>query len=150
MYGVIGRIGIMTDLLVYSIVIPVLPFQLERLGYSNISGLVGWLLFGYVCIDHNHIDLHADLSDSQPDSSYVSSKLPTFSPYTHSPSATPPIALFSERYNTRTWPLIAGQIILIGSQIMLMEAPTYWLMVLARIIQGVSSSIIWVVGLALL
>lgn len=31
-----------------------------------------------------------------------------------------------------------------------MEAPTYWLMVLARIIQGISSSIIWVVGLALL
>lgn len=49
----------MTDLLVYSIVIPVLPFQLERLGYSNISGLVGWLLFGYVCIDLNHIHLHA-------------------------------------------------------------------------------------------
>ena len=37
-----------TDLLVYSIVIPVLPFQLERLGYHNVSGLVGWLLFGYV------------------------------------------------------------------------------------------------------
>ena len=33
---------------------------------------------------------------------------------------------------------------------MLMEAPTYWVMVLARVIQGVSSSIIWVVGLALL
>ena len=41
--------GIMTDLLVYSIVIPVLPFQLENLGYENVSGLVGWLLFGYVC-----------------------------------------------------------------------------------------------------
>ena len=41
--------GVMTDLLVYTIVIPVLPFQLERLGYNNVSGLVGWLLFGYVC-----------------------------------------------------------------------------------------------------
>ena len=68
----------------------------------------------------------------------------------HEVPATPPIALFSERYNTRTWPLISGQIILIGSQIMLMEAPTYWVMVLARIIQGFSSSIIWIVGLALL
>lgn len=41
----------MTDLLVYSVVIPVLPFQLENLGYTSVSGLVGWLLFGYVgCI----------------------------------------------------------------------------------------------------
>lgn len=41
--------GVMTDLLVYSIVIPVLPFQLEHLGYTKVSSLVGWLLFAYVC-----------------------------------------------------------------------------------------------------
>lgn len=64
--------------------------------------------------------------------------------------ATPPIASFSEHYNTRTYPLISGQIILIGSQIMLMESPTYWVMVFARVVQGVSSSMVWVVGLALL
>ncbi|EKM60730.1 uncharacterized protein PHACADRAFT_133462 [Phanerochaete carnosa HHB-10118-sp] len=109
--------GVMTDVLVYSIVIPVLPFQLERLGYQGVSGRVGWLLFGF----------SAGLVLS-----------------------TVPIAMFSERYNMRTWPLILGQVILIGSQIMLMLAPTYWLMVLARIIQGISSSIIWIVGLALL
>lgn len=40
----------MTDLLVYSIVIPVLPFQLEHLGYTKVSSLVGWLLFAYVCL----------------------------------------------------------------------------------------------------
>jgi len=33
---------------------------------------------------------------------------------------------------------------------MLMEAPRYWLMVLARLLQGFSSSVIWVAGLALL
>ena len=35
-------------MLVYSAVIPVFPFQLERLGYSRVSSLVGWLLFAYV------------------------------------------------------------------------------------------------------
>ena len=40
----------MTDLLVYSTIIPVLPFQLEHLGYQGVSGLVGWLLFAYVSI----------------------------------------------------------------------------------------------------
>lgn len=48
----------MTDALVYSIVIPVLPFQLERLGYDHVSGLTGWLLFAYV--RHCCYDQHSD------------------------------------------------------------------------------------------
>lgn len=42
------KLGITTDLLVYSIVIPVLPFYLESLNYSGVSSLVGYLLFAYV------------------------------------------------------------------------------------------------------
>lgn len=40
--------GITIDLLVYSIIIPVIPFQLQNLGYSGVSALVGWLLFAFV------------------------------------------------------------------------------------------------------
>ncbi|KAI0078476.1 MFS general substrate transporter [Panus rudis PR-1116 ss-1] len=110
-------LGITTDLLVYSIIVPVLPFQLESLDYHGVSSLVGWLLFAY-------------------SGGLVLS--------------TPPIAALSEQYSARYWPLLSGQVFLIGSQIMLMEAPSYWLMVLARVIQGISSSVVWVVGLALL
>jgi len=56
----------------------------------------------------------------------------------------------SERYQTRRLPLLVGIVILIASQIMLMEAPAYWIMCLARILQGVGSSMVWVSGLALL
>ena len=45
---IVGIAGIATDMLVYSAIIPVFPFQLERLGYPNVSSLVGWLLFAYV------------------------------------------------------------------------------------------------------
>jgi hypothetical protein len=45
--AVVG-IGIATDLLVYSLIIPVLPFRLEELGYKNPSALVGYLLFAFV------------------------------------------------------------------------------------------------------
>ncbi|KAF8665112.1 hypothetical protein AX16_000579 [Volvariella volvacea WC 439] len=107
----------MTDLLVYSIIIPVMPFQLERLGYSNVSSLAGWLLFAY------------------------SGGLALM---------TIPIAQFSERYGARRTPLIVGLVILLGSQIMLMEAPNYAVMCVARALQGVGSSMVWVVGLALL
>ena len=37
-----------------------------------------------------------------------------------------------------------------GFLVMFMEAPTYSVMVVARFVQGISSSVIWVVGLALL
>ena len=39
---------------------------------------------------------------------------------------------------------------LVGFIIMFMEAPNYPVMVLARFVQGISSSVVWVVGLALL
>ena len=61
-----------------------------------------------------------------------------------------PIAMFSERYDSRRMPLIIGLVALLVSQIMLMESPVYWLMCLARVLQGISSSVVRVVGLALL
>ncbi len=42
-------IGLLVDLMVYTIIIPVLPFRLQDLHYTGISGLTGWLLFAYVC-----------------------------------------------------------------------------------------------------
>ncbi|KAF9072699.1 major facilitator superfamily domain-containing protein [Rhodocollybia butyracea] len=111
----LGCIG--TDLLVYSIIIPVIPFQLEKLGYTAISVRTSWLLFSY----------SAGLAVS-----------------------TIPVAILSERHDTRRAPLLLGILVLIGSQIMLMEAPVYWLLCLARILQGIGSTMVWVVGLALL
>ncbi|KAG1769646.1 major facilitator superfamily domain-containing protein [Suillus occidentalis] len=109
--------GITTDLLVYSIIIPVLPFQLERLSYHKVSSLTGWLLCAY----------SAGLVLS-----------------------TIPIAMHSERYSTRRMPLILGLLALIASQVMFMEAPNYAVMAVARVLQGISSSMVWIVGLALL
>ncbi|KAG6837915.1 hypothetical protein H0H93_013068 [Arthromyces matolae] len=97
-------LGIGVDLLVYTIIIPVMPFQLERLGYDRVSAL----------------------------------------------TATIPVAMLSERYNNRKIPLIIGLLLLLGSQILLMEAPTYTVMCVARVMQGISSTVVWTIGLALL
>lgn len=114
--AVIG-LGILTDCLVYSVVISVMPFHLERLGYSSASSLTGWILFAY-------------------SAGIVISTIPT--------------AMLSERYSSRKAPLLWGMPFLIGSQVLLMEAPNYPAMVVARVLQGLSSSVVWVVGLALL
>jgi DHA1 family solute carrier family 18 vesicular amine transporter 1/2 len=58
--------------------------------------------------------------------------------------------MFSERYQTRRMPLIIGLVVLLGAQVMLMEAPNYWVMCFSRVLQGISSSMVWAVGLALL
>ncbi|KAF9229686.1 MFS general substrate transporter [Gyrodon lividus] len=109
--------GITTDLLVYSIIIPVMPFQLEHLKYHNVSALTGWLLCAY----------SAGLVLS-----------------------TIPIAIYSERSTSRRTPLILGLVALLGAQVLLMQAPNYPLMAVARTLQGISSSMVWIVGLALL
>ncbi|KDR85264.1 hypothetical protein GALMADRAFT_52881 [Galerina marginata CBS 339.88] len=124
---VIG-LGIAVDLLVYSTIIPVMPFHLEQLGYSNVAALTGWLLFAYA-------------------SSFPKSALTLFFTVL---TATIPIAMFSERYRAKKFPLIFGLLVLVASQVMLMEAPTYVVMCVARILQGFGSSMVWVVGLALL
>lgn len=74
--------------------------------------------------------------------------VPAFELLKH-PPATFPIAYFSERLKNRKIPLLGGQLSLIASQVMLMLAPTFWVMALARVAQGISASVIWVVGLAL-
>ncbi|WVR08154.1 hypothetical protein IAU60_005200 [Kwoniella sp. DSM 27419] len=40
-------LGVIVDYLAYAIVVPVLPYRLQELGYTNVSGLVSWLLFAY-------------------------------------------------------------------------------------------------------
>ena len=65
--------------------------------------------------------------------------------------ATIAVAMVAEKYYTkRQLPLIIGNVVLIGSQIMFMEAPTYWVMCLARALQGIGSTMVWVIGLALM
>lgn len=46
--------------------------------------------------------------------------------------------------------MLAGQVALVASQILFMEAPSFAVMCVARLIQGFSSSVVWVVGLAFL
>lgn len=38
----------MTDMLVYTVIIPVFPFRLQDLGYTNVASLLGGLLLAYV------------------------------------------------------------------------------------------------------
>jgi predicted MFS family arabinose efflux permease len=43
-----------------------------------------------------------------------------------------------------------GLIALAGSQILLMESRVYWVMAIARVLQGISAAAVWTAGLALM
>ncbi|KAH7104720.1 MFS general substrate transporter [Auriculariales sp. MPI-PUGE-AT-0066] len=110
-------LGGAVDLLVYGLVIPIVPFRLQELGYDHVAAKSGWLLFAF--------SLSLILT-------------------------TPVISWWSEKYKSRRSPLVVGMLALMGAQACFMESTTFWMMVVARIIQGASSTVVWVVALALL
>lgn len=94
--------SVLVDLASYSIIVPVIPFRLEALGYSDIGSKTGWLVASYA------------------GGLIVSS---------------PPVAFIGAKYKNRQIPLIVGLVFMIGAIIMFMEANSYALMVVARILQ---------------
>ena len=58
--------------------------------------------------------------------------------------------MLSERYNARKSPLVLGIILLIGAIVMMMEAPTFSVLAIARCLQGIASTLVWVPGVGLL
>lgn len=109
-----------TDLFLYGIIIPTLPFILhDRLGvpHSEIQSLVSTLLSSFAL---------ASVLFSIP-SGVIADKLPA-----------------------RQWPFIGGLLALLGSTTLLYAGQTVPLLILARILQGISGAVVWTVGLALI
>jgi MFS transporter, DHA1 family, solute carrier family 18 (vesicular amine transporter), member 1/2 len=65
-------------------------------------------------------------------------------------SVTPLIAWYTERQSSRKGTLMIGLLALAWSQILLMESREYWIMAVARVLQGVSATVVWTAGLALM
>ncbi|GAA5855560.1 hypothetical protein JCM9279_005121 [Rhodotorula babjevae] len=109
--------GILVDLSAYSLVVPVVPFRLEALGYDDIGGKTGWLVAAYA----------AGLIVSSPVAGWMGAK-----------------------YKNRQIPLTLGLLFMAGAVILFMESESFALMVVARVLQGFSGTVLWTIGLALL
>ncbi|KAJ8483138.1 hypothetical protein ONZ45_g14702 [Pleurotus djamor] len=107
--------GIFVDILVYTILIPVSPFYLNHKGYDA-PALVGWLFTAY------SFGLVSSSSSSFPDSRVLNISV----------SGTIPLAKFSAGFTSLKWPLVVGMLLLIASQIMFWEAPSYLTMIIAN------------------
>ncbi|KAK4544939.1 hypothetical protein LTR36_003844 [Oleoguttula mirabilis] len=112
-------VGLFTDLFLYGLVVPILPYMLEdRVGLppdriqSNVSGLLA----------------------AYAGASVVSS----------------PIAgILADRLPSRQAPFLLSLLALLGATIMLFLGTTLPVLIVSRMLQGVSAAFVWTIGLAL-
>ncbi|KAI1109382.1 major facilitator superfamily domain-containing protein [Nemania sp. NC0429] len=112
-------IGLFTDLFLYGLVVPVLPFMLQgRLSIpeDEIQSWVSYLLAAYA------------------GASVVSSV---------------PAGWIADRTNSRQGPFLSGLAALLAGTIMLALGQSIAVLVAARLLQGVSAAVVWTVGLAM-
>lgn len=113
-------IAIFTDILLYGIIVPVLPFALtDRVGIPS-SDIQTWNAILLACY--------------------------TIALFIGSPL----VGIYADHSSSRRWPLLIGLFALAASTLLLCLGKTIALLVIGRLLQGFSAAIVWSVGLALL
>ncbi|KAL4793052.1 major facilitator superfamily domain-containing protein [Aspergillus venezuelensis] len=112
-------LGLFTDLFLYALIVPVLPFMLA-----------------------DHVRLPPDQIQSN-----VSNLLAAYAGA--SVVISPIAGVIADRIGTRTAPFLLGVTALIGATVLLMLGRTAPVLLLARALQGVSASFVWTAGMAL-
>ncbi|KAI5239542.1 MFS general substrate transporter [Aureobasidium subglaciale] len=112
--------AVFTDVFLYGIIVPVLPFALsDRAGIAqdNVQSMISVLLAVY----------GGALLIGAPICGWV-----------------------ADRFDSRRWSFMVGLLALAGSTVFLVAGNSLALIVVGRILQGLSAAVVWVVGLALL
>ncbi|KAK8221199.1 major facilitator superfamily domain-containing protein [Phyllosticta capitalensis] len=112
-------IGLFTDLFLYGLIVPILPFMLEdRVGVpqSQVQSFVSGLLTSYA----------------------AASVL--FSPVA---------GFLADRVSTRQAPFLLGLVSLLIATMLLFVGQSIAVLVVARVLQGISAAVVWTIGLAL-
>ncbi|KAJ4410313.1 hypothetical protein N0V82_009260 [Gnomoniopsis sp. IMI 355080] len=113
-------IAIFTDILLYGIIVPVLPFALtDRVGIPS-ANIQTWNAILLACY--------------------------TIALFIGSPL----VGIYADHTSSRRWPLLIGLFALAASTLLLCLGTTIALLVVGRLLQGFSAAIVWSVGLALL
>lgn len=112
-------IGLFTDLFLYGLVVPILPFILQ---------------------DRIHL---------QPDQiqSHVSALLAAYAGA--SVLFSPPAGILADRLPTRQLPFLVGLTALLLATLLLFLGQSVAVLIVARVLQGISAAVVWTIGLAL-
>lgn len=145
-------VGVAVDSLNYNIVVSCLPFQAREPSLSRYFES-GWMAVIHIREPFTIICYSVRLTMRiSPVVLFWVNRIPILIPTNerHFASGTPIIASISERFRSRREIMIAGQFCLLASQLLLMEAPTFWVMCLGRLFEGISSAVVMTAGLSLM
>ncbi|KAM0794419.1 major facilitator superfamily domain-containing protein [Usnea florida] len=112
-------IGLFTDLFLYGLVVPILPFILQD----------------RINLPHNQIQVH------------VSALLAAYAGA--SVLFSPPAGIIADRLPTRQLPFLIGLVALLLATLLLFLGQNVAVLTVARILQGISAAVVWTIGLAL-
>ena len=112
-------IGLFTDLFLYGLVVPILPFILRD---------------------------RTDVPEEKVQS-YVSALLAAYAGASVLSSL--PAGIIADRVTTRQLPFLLGLTALLGATLLLFLGQTIAVLIVARILQGISAAVVWTIGLAL-
>ncbi|WPH04673.1 MFS general substrate transporter [Acrodontium crateriforme] len=112
-------VGMFSDIFLYSLIVPILPFMLQdRIGV--------------------------------PDSEIQSAVSRLLSTFAVSSVVFSPVAGFlADKVSSRSTPFLFGLATMIASTVLLFLGRTFPILILSRVLQGVSGALIWTIGLAL-
>ncbi|KUI58446.1 hypothetical protein VP1G_05701 [Cytospora mali] len=113
-------IAIFTDILLYGIIVPVIPFALTSRVAVSEDSVQTWNAILLACY--------------------------TIALFIGSPL----VGIYADHTSSRRWPLLIGLFALAGATIFLCLGRSIVLLILGRILQGISAAIVWSVGLALM
>ncbi|KAL8834963.1 MAG: hypothetical protein Q9176_007191 [Flavoplaca citrina] len=113
-------IGLFTDLFLYGLVVPILPFILR-----------------------DRVSLPEDQIQT-----YVSALLAAYAGA--SVLFSPPAGVIADKTSSRQAPFLVGLVALLAATLMLFLGQSIAVLILARVLQGVSGAVVWTIGLALL
>lgn len=112
-------IGLFTDLFLYGLIVPVLPYML-------------------------HDRLNIPHSETQP---YVSTLLTVYA--AASVLFSPVAGFLADRVTTRQAPFLLGLLSLFAATLLLFLGDSIAVLILARVLQGLAAAVVWTIGLAL-
>ena len=108
--------SLMTDIALYGLIVPVVPYRLREMGYEDVASRTGWLIAAYA----------AGLVLSSG-----------------------PVGIMGEIWPNRKTPLLAGLGLMAAGVALFAFGQSYETMVIARVLQGISGTVVWTLSLAL-
>ncbi|KAI8382349.1 major facilitator superfamily domain-containing protein [Blakeslea trispora] len=128
-------ISLFTDMLVYSIVIPIMPFVIDALQNGKSP-------------DAGPDPYHSEVSNGESVSKDTGILLALFS--IGLLVGSPILGYLADRMKHRQWPMVAGIAGLLGATFLFLFANAYWQLLLARFLQGFSDACVWTLGMCLI